>query len=74
MNNSGNTQTEYVGYEIDIESVLDEVLEKEGAGRPFFVVGKAFEYLKIEERIREKYPHAVFFKDFLPNPTYESVM
>lgn len=74
MNNSGNTQTEYAGYGIDIESVLDEVLEKEGAARPFFVVGKAFEYLKIEERIREKYPHAVFFKDYLPNPTYESVM
>ena len=41
MNNSGNTQTEYVGYEIDIESVLDEVLEKEGAGRPFFVDRKS---------------------------------
>lgn len=74
MKNSGNTQTEYVGYEIDIEATLEEVMKRELVERPFFVVGKAFQYLNIEKNIRLKYPQAVFFRDFLPNPTYESVM
>lgn len=74
MSNSGNIQTEYVGYEIDIEATLNEVMKRESAERPFFVVGKAFQQLNIEKSIRLKYSQAVFFSDFSPNPTYESVM
>lgn len=74
MRNHKNAQIAYTGYSMDLEASLDEIMKKEAAKCPFFVVGKAFEQLRIEERIRNKYPQAVFFKDYLPNPTYESVM
>lgn len=74
MRNDENAQSVYTGYGMDLEALLDEIMDQEAAKHPFFVVGKAFEQLRIEERIKSRYPQAVFFKDFLPNPTYESVM
>lgn len=74
MRDNENEQSAYIGYGMDPEALLDEIMKKEAVKHPFFVVGKAFERLQIEERIRSRYPQAVFFKDFLPNPTYESVM
>lgn len=63
-------QIEYVG-----ESIADRlfaVLGQENAVHPFFVVGTAFRQLDLEKKIKERYPHSVFFSDFLPNPSYES--
>lgn len=74
MKNDENAQSVYTGYGMDLEALLDEIMDQEAAKHPFFVVGKAFGQLRIEERIKSRYPQAVFFKDFLPNPTYESVM
>lgn len=74
MKTCGSGQIEYAGYEMDLESTLNEIIKKEAVERPFFVVGKAFDHLNIEESIRKRYPQAVFFRDFQPNPVYESVM
>lgn len=74
MKTCGSRQIEYAGYGMDFAATLNEIMKKEAVERPFFVVGKAFEHLNIEEKISEKYPKAVFFKDFQPNPVYESVM
>lgn len=74
MKSNVDTQTVYAGYEMDMEMILDRIMAQEAAKRPFFVVGSAFAYLKIEEKIKQKYPCAVFFKEFSPNPDYESVL
>lgn len=74
MKNNVTLQNAYTGYGLDVELTVDEIIKKEAVECPFFVVGKAFEALNVKKRIVQKYPHAVFFENFLPNPTYESVM
>lgn len=74
MKNNVNAQTEFAGYKMDIGMTLDGIMKSEAVEHPFFVVGRAFDNLDIEGKIRQKYPRAVFFRDFSPNPAYESVM
>lgn len=74
MGNLGCSQTEVKTADGSIAPHLFHILQEEGAKRPFFVVGQAFQCLKLADAIKAQYPQAEFFDAFLPNPTYESVM
>lgn len=65
-------QIEYIGE--NIAEKLLFILENEDVKCPFFVIGTAFRRLNLENIIKKQYPRAVFFDEFLPNPSYDSIV